>query len=145
MDQIILPPHALYPEHQRDPISTKNLFKSNCLWENNKLILGRLVDTIAGTIQLPSHRADRFHEILHVFAPYCNNNSIRIWQKLLGEIRSMVLAIPGGLGILSTLQDALSKVSSEGLIRLTQLLHDFSADFRPLASQLDALFLISYP
>ena len=49
----------------------------------------------------------------------------------------MVVAIPGGLGLFLTLQDALSKGTPEGRIHLTRPVHDFLADFRLLDSQLD--------
>ena len=50
----------------------------------------------------------------------------------------MVLAIPGGIDIFSTLQDVLFKSTLEGFIRLTQPMHTLLEDFRLLASQLDS-------
>ena len=69
--------------------------------------------------------------------PQNSAHIIKIRQKLLGEICSMVLAIPGDLSLLLTLQDSLSKDISEGRIRLNQPMHDILADFFRLASQLD--------
>ena len=49
----------------------------------------------------------------------------------------MVLAIPGGPEISSSLQDAISKSTSEVRIRLNQSVHYFLSNFCLLASQLD--------
>jgi hypothetical protein len=138
IDHIFRPPDQLDPDHRKDPISIKKLLKGDGAWETTKLILGWLVDTIAGTIRLPVHRFDRLQEILKDFHPERKRASIKSWHKLLGELRSMVLAIPGGHGLFSTLQDALSKSTLEGRIRLTRPVHDFLQDFRLLASQLAA-------
>ena len=124
-------------EHQKDPLSTKKLLKGYGACETTKLILGWIVDTKAETIQLPSHLADRLHEILHIFAPDYKIVSIKIWQKLLRELHIMVLAIPGGPEISSSLQDAISKSTSEVRIRLNQSVHYFLSNFCLLASQLD--------
>ena len=130
------PPDTLDPENRRDPISTRKLLKGNGAWETNKLIIVWLVDAITGIIQLPAHRADRICAILRVFAPDCKRASIKIFHILLREICSMVLDIPGGLNLLSALQYALSKVTSEGSIRLTRPMHYFLAYFRLLASRI---------
>ena len=103
MEQIFQPPDALEPDHLRDSISTKKLLKDNGECDNNKPILGWLVDTITLTIQLPAHRSDHLHEILRVFAPDITKDSIKSWQKLLGELRIMVLFTLGGLGLFSNL------------------------------------------
>ena len=136
VDQVFRPPHADDPSHRKDPISVKKLLKGDGAWETTKIILGWLVDTVAGTVHLPAHRLERLHAILDDFAPSRKRASAKSWHKLLGELRSMVLALPGGHGLFSTLQDALSKASPDGRIRLTKHVHDSLHDFRLLASQL---------
>ena len=56
------------------------------------------------------------------------------WHKVLGELRSMVLAIPGGKGLFSTLQEAFRHPTDGGRLKLTKNVHAFLADFRWLAN-----------
>ena len=60
--------------------------------------------------------------------------SKKVWYQVLGELRSMVLAIPGGRGLFSALQRALRRTT--GKIRLTQALHDELDDWRWLTRDL---------
>ena len=59
------------------------------------------------TITLPQHRQDRLLELLQSTIQRKSMDKIRL-QKLLGELRSMALALPGSHGCFSFLQDALS-------------------------------------
>ena len=52
------------PTSRREPISMKKLAKGDACWSTRKLILGWLLDTIAGTIELPPHRKDRLLALL---------------------------------------------------------------------------------
>ena len=69
-------------------------------------MLGWLVDTIAKTITLPPHRVERLHAILDSVKPSQRYVATDIWHKLLGELCSMVIALPGAKGLFSTLQEA---------------------------------------
>ena len=51
-----------------------------------------------------------------------------IWYQVLGELRSMGLAIPGGRGLFSALQRA--RQLTTGRIGLTQAVHDELDDWR---------------
>jgi hypothetical protein len=58
----------------------------------------------------------------------------QVWYRLLGELRSMIPAIPGRRGMFSNLQLALLRHSDRTRIRLTQPIRDQIEDFRePLA------------
>jgi hypothetical protein len=59
------------------------------------------------TISLPPHRLLRIQEILACIGPIQRRVSLKKWQQLLGELRSMALAIPAAIGLFSVLQDAL--------------------------------------
>jgi hypothetical protein len=89
------------------------------------------------TIQLPPHRVTRLFELLDSFAPKQRRTTVKKWQKLLGEIRSMVLGIPGGRGLFSVLQEALrTKCDHGSRITLSSAVHHILADFRWLAQDL---------
>jgi hypothetical protein len=61
------------------------------------------------TVELPQHRIDRLFELLDSITPTQRRVSVNKWEKLLGGLRSMVLAIPGGRGLFSVLQEVLKK------------------------------------
>ena len=91
------------PSIRREPISLKKLDKGDACWATQKIVLGWLVDTLKGTIELPPHRRDRLSHILATTLA-SRRVSTKAWHKLFGELRSMVLGIPGGHGLFSQLQ-----------------------------------------
>jgi hypothetical protein len=93
-------------EERRQPISLKKLLKGDACWATRKILLGWLIDTLKGTIELPQHRKERLLEIVRS-ALASSTLSVTQCHKLLGELRSMVLGIPGGRGLFSQLQLAL--------------------------------------
>jgi hypothetical protein len=93
--------------HRQESASVKNMLKGDSTWATRKIVLRWLLDTCAMTVQLPPHRVARLFELLDCVDPKLRHTMVNKWQKLLGELRSMVLAIPGGKGLFSVLQDAL--------------------------------------
>ncbi|EJK58873.1 hypothetical protein THAOC_20968, partial [Thalassiosira oceanica] len=67
IDMIFRPPDAKDDKWKKDPISLKKLLKGDGALETVKVILGWLVDTVAGTIELPPNRVERLKEILAAF------------------------------------------------------------------------------
>jgi hypothetical protein len=98
--------------HRKEPISTKKLLKGDATWSTKKTILGWLIDTTRHTIELPPHRLERLATLLSQFLHHQRRTSHRKWQQLLGKLRSMVLAIPGGRGVFSQLQAILTTVET---------------------------------
>jgi len=123
--------------HRKEAMSVKKLLKGDASWATTKVVLGWWIDTVAQTITLPPHRAAR---LLAIFDAIRGKRriSLRSWQKLLGELRSMTLAIPGGRGLFSTLQHGI-RMSDRHRVRITlamrDQLHDFEALARSLASR----------
>ncbi len=130
-----LSPHD--PDVRKEPASVKKLRQGDASWSTNKVLLGWEVDTIAGTITLPPRRLDRLHTLLDVVRPPRKRLSTKRWHQLLGELRSMALALPGSLGLFSAMQDAL-RYADRHRIRLNR--HIFAAidDFRAIAATLDS-------
>ena len=93
-----------------------------------KTVLGWLLNTEHRTVQLLEARVLRLNEILATLPKEKMRVSKKVWYQLLGELRSMVLAIPGGRGLISALQQALRRTTSR--IRLTQAVHDELDDWR---------------
>lgn len=120
--------------NRREPISLKKLLKGDACWATYKIILGWAVDTLRHTIELPPHRQERLLEIIDAVRGR-RRCSVKHCQKLLGELRSMVLAIPGGRGLFSQLQHSL-KVQTEGRVKLKQAVQDQIEDFWWLANDI---------
>ena len=88
---------------RREPISQKKLNQGDASWKTTGTILSWLIDTVAGTIRLPPHRLDRLQTLLTDLLS-SRSSSVTQWHRLLGELCSMVLALPGGEGLFSPLQ-----------------------------------------
>ena len=88
----------------------------------SQTVLGWLLNTEHRTVQLPKSRVLQLNEILQLLPKEKKRVSKKIWYQVLGELRSMVLAIPGGKGLFSALDYALRRTT--GRIRLTQAVHD---------------------
>jgi hypothetical protein len=127
LDEVFRPLSPTDNPHRKEPASEKKLLQGNGHWETRKIVLGWILDTIAMTIEFPAHRRDRLHTQ--------RRTSVRKWQQLLGELRSMAIAIPGSKGIFSWMQETL-KHRSDNRIRLNQGVHDCLDDFRFLEQDL---------
>jgi hypothetical protein len=84
----------------------KKLLKGDGAWMTRKQVLGWLIDTLAMTIGLPVHRKECLNKILASIDPTQKRIATKQWHKILGELRSMSLAIPGSRGLFSTFQEA---------------------------------------
>jgi hypothetical protein len=122
---------------RQEPAYIKKMKKGDATWATRKDILGWTVDTLQMTIELPPHRVTRLLEILDSVPAHHGRTSVKKWQKLLGELRSMVLAVPGGRWMFSLLQNVLAKRAEvTRRLRLTQPVRAILADFRLLARDL---------
>ena len=117
----------------KEPSSTKKMRQGDAAWDTVKEITGWVIDSVQGTVQLPVRRQQRLLELLAECPRTRRRASAQNWHKLLGELRSMALAIPGLVGAFSILQDALAT-----RVKLTSAVHDQIADMRWLAKSLVA-------
>ena len=123
------------PFHRQEPISVKKLQKGDARWTTRKMILGWIIDTYHETIELPSHRADRLQTIITELLAK-RRLAFKTWQKLLGELRSMILALPGGRGLFSTLYTCYADGIQTKRIRINRPMRDALLDLRDLADDL---------
>ena len=131
IDKVFRPPDDADDEWKKDPISLKKLLQGDGSLETTKVVLGWLVDTVSGTIELPPHRVERLHEMLRAFPRSRRTCRKKDLHKLVGELRSMIIAIPGGVGCLSWLQERLK--SAPDRIYLNNQFKDAIDDFKWLA------------
>lgn len=115
----------------------KKLSQSDAHWSQCKVILGWVLDTKVRTIALPPHRRERLLAVLEAIPRSQCRTSRQKWQELLGELRSMAIALPGGRGLFSQLQSVLTydrNPQPADQLCLTTAVHDQLDDFRWLAS-----------
>ena len=120
---------------RREPISVSKLNKGDAKWSTRKCLLGWIIDTVRETIELPNHRRLRLLSILQDLLQK-RRVSLKTWQKSLGELRSMVLALPGGLGLFSSLYTGFANISTDSRVRITVPIHDSLLDLQHLATDL---------
>jgi len=135
IDDVLRPVDSLDPELRKQPISVKKLRQGDACWSTVKKVLGWIIDSAAMTITLPKRRLDRLAELLASVPSSQSRLSLDKWHKILGELRSMSLALPGTRGLFSSLQAALR--SSDGKrLRLDKSFHDSLADFEWIRADL---------
>jgi hypothetical protein len=129
LDTVLRPIDAQDSCFRQEPASTKKMEKGDATWSTVKMILGWILNTLDKTISLPAHRLLRLRDILSSISTTQRRVSLKKWQQVLGELRSMALAIPAAIGLFSVLQDALK--SGDGKrVRLTSHTQAFLQDFR---------------
>ena len=135
IDQVFRPVGPDDSPFRREPVSVKKLRQGDCSWSTVKLVLGWVIDTVAMTIALPPHRVERLHEILASIPRSQKRTSAKKWHKVLGELRSMAMAMPGARNMFGRLQNALDK-TSKTRVALDKGVHQALDDFRWLADDI---------
>ena len=135
LDEVFRPLDDLDDKYRKEPASTKKLKQGDAAWGTRKLMLGWIIDTILMTLELPHHRKVRLLAILDEVPPTQKRISVKRWQQILGELRSMSIALPGSRGLFSLMQEAL-RHQTKNRIRLSKGVHAALDDFRWLAADL---------
>ena len=135
IDAVLRPLDEFDDATRREPVSMKKLLKGDCSWGTIKNVLGWIIDTVAMTIHLPQHRAERLAEILSSIPITQKRTSVKKWHKVLGELRSMALALPGARHLFSHMQHALSN-KIKARVMLNKGVHDALEDFRWILADL---------
>jgi hypothetical protein len=112
------------------------MLKGDATWATRKIVLGWILDTVSMNVQLSYHRVTRLFEISESIAPKQHRTTVNKCHTLFGEPRSMILAIPGGRGLFSILQDALRTKGKQGTqISFSSAVHLLLADVRWLVTE----------
>ena len=140
IDKVLRPLDSHDPPSRQDAVSLKKLRQGDGAWATVKTVLGWVIDTQALTISLTTRRRDRLRALLDSIPPTQHRLARKKWHQLLGELRSMSLALPGSRGLFSALQapgTVKENPQSASRLRLTAAFHDALDDFRALAAALD--------
>jgi len=121
------PPHS----PRRLVVSQSKVDKGEATLSTKKRILGWDIDTHTMTIHLPPHRLERLHALLHNFLGKTYTTR-RQWQILLGELRSMTLALHSSSLLFSILQNLLR--ANRRRMRITALVRASLLDWLHMAT-----------
>ena len=134
IDEAFRPLDNLDAPHCKHVPSIKKMKAGDANCNTRKVILGWIVDTVKGIITLPEHRCEWLLEIFE-----CLHHRRRVtlgkWHKMLGELQSMSLGIPGSKGLFSLLQTGIT-CSEANRTRLTPTMKAHPQDFEHLAQDL---------
>jgi hypothetical protein len=119
---------------RKDVPSRKKLSKGDATLLTRKNVLGWIIDTLRGTIELPEHRRLRLEEIFDYLRGR-RRVGVSKWRKILGELRSMAIGIPGSKGLFGALQTGL-KYADHDRIVITLSIRDQLSDFEYIAADL---------
>ena len=112
--------------------SLKKMLAGDSHLSTRKVVLGWVIDTVTQTLELPPHRIERLQEIFESLRGR-TRVSVKLWHKVLGELRSMSIGIPGSRGLFSLLQEGL-RHTDRHRIRITPKMRDQLDDFEHLAA-----------
>jgi len=94
-------------------------------------VLGWILDTSTGTLELTDRRKARISTIFEELRGK-RRVSVKKWQRIVGELRFMGLAIPGSAGLFGAMQLGL-KQADQHRVRITPYLRDHLDEFKLLA------------
>jgi hypothetical protein len=120
---------------RRHAISASKLAKGDATWATKKRLLGWDLDTVSMTIHLPPHRLEHLQTSLQELF-HKHRTSLRTWQKLLGNLRSMVPALIGSKYLFSILQTPLQQPQCHR-IRITSILRYALCQWLQLATAIN--------
>ena len=122
--------------HRQEPVSVKKLKKGDAAWAVQKILLGWVVDSVRGTIELPPHREERLHQLIDAFL-HRKRTTVKKWRQLIGELRSMTVALPGSAGLFTNMQAALVRANATGgKVKIDRHQQAELADWKWLANSL---------
>ena len=135
VDKVLARPEVS-PDKRREALSLKKMLQGDGCWSTRKVLLGWIVDTVRQTLELPPHRKQALNEI---FAGLARKKRVsrKQWERILGKLRFVSVAIPGSASLFSAMQLALNK-SEDSRVRITRALRDHIDAFSALAADLSA-------
>ena len=95
------------PNNPKDSVSLKKALQGDGDWKTTKEILGWMVNTEDGTLQLSPKRKAELKTLINV-PPTQRQMSTKKLERLIGKLRLMHLAIPGAVGHFYNLQRSLT-------------------------------------
>ena len=123
-------------DKRREALSLKKMMQGDGCWSTRKVLLGWIVDTVRQTLELPPHRKQALNDIFSTLASK-KRVSRKLWERILGKLRFVSVAIPGSASLFCAMQLALNK-SEDSRVRITRSLRDHIDAFAALAADLSS-------
>jgi hypothetical protein len=100
VDQVLAQPGT--ESHRNEAISLKKLRTGDSSWTTRKVVLGWVLDTIRQTMELPPHPKLL---LANIFQDPQGQKCIsrKTWERYLGQLQFVSVAIPGSAGLFSAL------------------------------------------
>ena len=135
IDSVLAQPNVS-ADKRREALSLKKMMQGDGCWSTRKVLLGWIVDTVRQTLELPPHRKQTLNDIFSSLASK-KRVSRKQWERILGKLRFVSVAIPGSASLFCAMQLALNK-SEDSRVRITRSLRDHIDTFAALAADLSS-------
>ena len=99
--------------NRKEVLPLKNLLTGDSTWTTCQVLLGWVIDTVNMRLSLYPHQGNRFKDIPEEVSSRHKRINVEKWQWVLGELRSMYIALPGARGLFSHMQEALRHVEEK--------------------------------
>ena len=132
IDAVFRPVDSLDSPLRKQVPSLKKMLAGDSHLSTRKVVLGWVLDTVTQTLELPPHRIQRLQDIFESLRGK-TRVPVKLWHKVLGELRSVSIGIPGSRGLFSLLQEGL-RHTDRHRIRITPEMRDQLDDFEHLAA-----------
>ena len=103
----IFPPNEITHHPGGDSIAEKKIDKGEGKWEYKKEILGWDFNGLDSTIQLPPDKCDKIIKLIKQITRM-KSLPLKKFQRLAGKLQHASMGIPGGAGLFSPLQSAMT-------------------------------------
>ena len=128
LDQMFRPLDRQETKQQKEVLLIKKMEAGDCSWFTFQTILGWIFESINMTITLPPHRVAHPKEIFSSIPHSQRRVGVEKWHRVLGELHSMELALPGARGLFSQMQETLCHVKGKRVM-LSIGIHEALSDF----------------
>ena len=135
LDKVFRPLGRQDAKQRKEVLSLKKLDAGDCSWSTCQILLRWIVDSINTTITLPPQQLERLRAIFPAIPGSQQRIGVDKWHRILSEMRSMALALPGSKGLFSQLQEALCHVKGKR-VTLFKGVHEAFAYFLWIAEDL---------
>jgi hypothetical protein len=116
IDKVFRPTDDTDVPARKEPISESKLAKDDAALKTMKRCLGWDHATHSRHLIMAPHRKEKIVALLHDLRDK-NRTSLQTWQSLIGQLRSLVVGLPGSEGQFSLLQAALQQ-SHDGRVKI---------------------------
>ena len=100
----------------QDSVSTKNLGYRDFKWSTGNMVLGWVVDMVNLTVVLTPHMMDHLNTTLKEIPHHKFRIHVHQWHRVLKDLHSMALYIPGGAVIFIYMKCALYHIQVRWVI-----------------------------